>query len=394
MPIILLLSLALAAQAGEWTEETVLRRFLDQNPIELETKARLAIAAAETRARTLWSNPSVNVTREGAGRTEFYQATQSLPVNGRLALLRQAGAEQSAMIAAEGKDVFWRARYSLRSAFYRLLAAQLRLAAWSDSLRRMDEIIDILRLREQTGEGSRLDRLRAERERADMTAESGQAAAEMDLLRGEVLSFLPVGESISTAAGALAAQAPALTLEQARARALARRADLEGEKLRHEFLRSEQRAAERLRIPDPVIHAGFKRADAGLPRLETGPVIGVSLAIPLFNQGQAEVSRYTAEQQRSRARLEQLERRGTALVEAAWFAFARQRALRDNYPAATATELVDIARLAYSEGEIGILQLLDAYRTARESQLRKIDLESNAKQAQLLLELQIGEELP
>jgi cobalt-zinc-cadmium efflux system outer membrane protein len=394
MPIILLFCFGFAARAGDWTEDFLLRRFQDQNPIELESKARIAIAGAETRARTLWANPSVNVTREGAGRTEFYQAAQSLPLNGRIGLLRQAGIEQSAVIAAEGKDVFWRARCSLRSAFYRLVAGQLRVAAWTDSLQQIDQIIGVLQVREQTGEGSRFDRLRAERERAELSALSGQLRADIDLIRGEVLSLLPLGEAFQMASGSLATRKPAFSVDEARLRAFRNRADLEGERLRQDVLRSEQRAAERLRIPDPIVNGGFKRADAGLPRLETGPVLGVSLSIPLFNQGQAEVSRYAAEQQRSRARLEQLQRRTAAFVDAAWQSYERHRAVSDSYSTASVTELISIARIAYAEGEIGILQLLDAYRTARESQLRKIDLESNAKQAQILLEQQLGEELP
>ncbi len=121
--------------------------------------------------------------------------------------------------------------------------------------------------------------------------------------------------------------------------------------------------------------------------------VGLTLALPVFNQGQAEVAKFTAEEQRSRARLEQLIRRSTALVEASWESYLRHQKVRDTYPAEAAAELVSIARLAYAEGEIGILQLLDAYRAVRESHLRKIDLASAAKQAQIALELQMGEEL-
>ncbi len=181
MPTIWLLSLTLFGQNSDWTEATLLSRFLDQNPIERETRARQAIAEAEIRGRTLWANPSLSVVREGAGRTEFYQASQALPLSGRIGILRAAGSGQSASIAAEGRDLLWRSRCLLRSSFYRLLAAQHKSKAWAEAGRQIEEVIAVLALREQVGEGSRFDRLRAERERAELSSLAGQAAAEMEL---------------------------------------------------------------------------------------------------------------------------------------------------------------------------------------------------------------------
>ncbi|MEJ1939083.1 TolC family protein, partial [Nostoc sp. NIES-2111] len=161
--------------------------------------------------------------------------------------------------------------------------------------------------------------------------------------------------------------------------------------------RKEQQAAQRLRIPEPTLNAGLKRANTGAPTLDSGPVIGLSLPLPLFNQGKTEVARFSAEQERSAARLEQLTRRVQASVEAAWQSFAIHRATRDAYAQAqqhSTTELLRIATLAYQEGEIGILQLLDAHRLQRESRLRQIDLSLLAKESQIALEAQIGEELP
>jgi cobalt-zinc-cadmium efflux system outer membrane protein len=54
---------------------------------------------------------------------------------------------------------------------------------------------------------------------------------------------------------------------------------------------------------------------------------------------------------------------------------------------------VNIARVAYQEGEIGILQLLDAYRNQREASLRMIDIQVAVKEAELELERVMGEEI-
>ena len=45
---------------------------------------------------------------------------------------------------------------------------------------------------------------------------------------------------------------------------------------------------------------------------------------------------------------------------------------------------------AYDEGELGILELLDAYRTGLRSRIRWLDLKHRAKEAQIQLELASG----
>src|SRR5262245_13109240 len=89
-PALLNAALAGLCLAQEWTEAVVVQKFLDQSPHAREARARVAIAAADARGRGLYANPSINYTHEGAGRTDFFQADQILPVSGRLQLLRQA----------------------------------------------------------------------------------------------------------------------------------------------------------------------------------------------------------------------------------------------------------------------------------------------------------------
>ena len=56
-------------------------------------------------------------------------------------------------------------------------------------------------------------------------------------------------------------------------------------------------------------------------------------------------------------------------------------------------ELRRITRLAYQEGEVGILELLDSYRVTRQSLLRLLELEALAKEAQIELDRAVGEEV-
>ena len=382
--------------AQEWTETSVVQKFLEQSPYAREARARAAIAQAEAKGRTLYANPSFNYTREGAGLTEFFQAEQAIPINGRLKLLRQAGDSAVRATEAEGAFDIWQARTSLRLAFYQLLAAQERERVYSNGLKEIGDVIRVLRDREREGEGSKFDRMRTERERVELLAELALVRAEMELERSRLVAFLPPATEIATVAGQIETILGPLDGTALVQRAMVAREDFRAEQRRLEQFRLEERAADRLKIPEPVLNAGFKRADVGQNRIANGGVVGVTIPLPLFNKGQAEVARYSAEQERISARLQILTQRIRAAVEGTVRAFNVRVQARDRYRqelADSGPELIKIATVAYQEGEIGILQLLDAYRSQRQAQLRMLDIQAAVKEAQIELERVVGEEL-
>jgi outer membrane protein, heavy metal efflux system len=393
--------LGMAAIAGlcsaqEWTEASVVQKFLDQNPYAREARARVAVAQAEARGRTFLSNPRFNYSREGAGLTEFFQAEQVIPVSGRLRLLRQAGDSAVRAVEAEGAFDLWLARTALRRAFYQILVAQQQESVYTRAMEEVEKVIEVLRNREREGEGSKFDLLRTERERAELLAELSLLRAEAELARSRMLAFLPPDTQIATISGRIELS-PGITDSAALVqRALGARLDYRAEHTRLEQFRLEQEAASRLRIPEPVVNAGLKRADVGLGRIAKGPVIGVTLPLPIFNKGQAEVARFSAEQERVSARMQLLSQRIRAEIEGALRAFNIRLQARERYVQELADrgpELIKIATVAYQEGEIGILQLLDAYRTQRQAHLRLLEIDAVVKDAQIELERVLGEEL-
>ena len=81
--------LVTCAAASELTEKQVLQLFRE-SPYHKELQAGIEVVRAKTRRHTLYPNPSVSATFEGAGRTDFFVVEQALTVNGRRNLLRQA----------------------------------------------------------------------------------------------------------------------------------------------------------------------------------------------------------------------------------------------------------------------------------------------------------------
>ena len=389
-----LLFSAAGACAQEITERELVQKFLTASPHVRELNAGIAATRAETRGWSLWPNPSAGAVREGAGLTEFLQYEQPLAISGRLGLLRQAGS--AVVSSAESEAAFrqWGLISNLRSAFYELLAAQERGAAVRSNLDRLDEVIGILSAREKEGEGSAYDRLRAERERSEIETEIAVARIATATARSRLAALLAPGSlpGALVARGSLASEAPIPGLEELLARALAERGDLKAEGQQVASFGLRQRAAERLRIPEPSLIGGFKRADIG-PRLANGGFFTISVPLPVFNRGQTEAARFRAESERAQFRRQAIEQRIAAEVEAARKTLELRRALLADYQLRVQEQgrrLEDIARTAYQEGEIGILELLDAYRVNLQSRLRSLDFRSAAKQAEIELERAIG----
>jgi cobalt-zinc-cadmium efflux system outer membrane protein len=120
-------------------------------------------------------------------------------------------------------------------------------------------------------------------------------------------------------------------------------------------------------------------------------VFGVSVALPLFDAGRREAARWEADRARVEAERVSVESRIRSEITGASEVLAvRQAALSQEQPGA-AEELSQIAEVAYREGEVGILELLDAVRTASRARIRSIELRLDARLAQIALERAVGD---
>jgi cobalt-zinc-cadmium efflux system outer membrane protein len=171
---------------------------------------------------------------------------------------------------------------------------------------------------------------------------------------------------------AVSARAELLALQRS-----AERADLESE------------AARRARLPGPTLFGGLKRADVESGR-DRGGVFGLSLSLPLFDDGDREAARWAAERARAEATRTSIERQIRAEITRASEALALRQAAVVEDAEGAGDELTRIAEVAYREGEVGILELLDAGRTASRARIRSIELRLDARLAQIALERAVG----
>jgi outer membrane protein, heavy metal efflux system len=380
------------AAGQDRTEREVVELIVRDGPQARAIRAELEVTRREQLARLAYPNPSVTYSREGAGFTEFFQAEQTLPIFGARAALSRAGVAATAAAEAERDVRLWLLRSDAAAAVARVVAEQARLESGRAHVREVERLIEILRTREREGEGSRFDRLRAEQELRDTQQLVASATVALAEARVSLSGMLPRDVSLTTIAAAQIPQQPVGSVETLLTRATSTRAELRA--LDHLGQRAtlEAEAARRARLPSPNVFGGMKRADDTSGR-ETGGVFGLSVALPLFDAGRREAARWDAERARVEAERASIEHRIRSEIAGASEVLAvRQTALTQEQQGA-ADELVQIAEVAYREGEVGILELLDAVRTASRARVRSIELRLDARLAQIAVERAVGDTL-
>jgi cobalt-zinc-cadmium efflux system outer membrane protein len=378
------------AFAQDRTEREVVELIVRDGPQAHAIRAETEVTRRKQLARLAYPNPSVTYSREGAGFTEFFQAEQSLPVFGARAVLSRAGVAATAAAEAERDLRLWLLRSDAATAVARVVAEQARLESARAQVREVERLIEILRTREREGEGSRFDRLRTELELRDTNQLVASAAVAVAEARATVSGMLPPDASLTTVAAAPITQQPPVPMATLFARATSTRAELRALQQLGQRATFEAEAARRSRLPSLTLFGGMKRADDVSGR-ETGGVFGVSVALPLFDAGGRDAARWEAERARVDAERGSIESRIRSEISGASEVLAvRQAALSQEQPGA-AEELSQIAEVAYREGEVGILELLDAVRTASRARIRGIELRLDARLAQIALERAVGD---
>jgi outer membrane protein, heavy metal efflux system len=383
-------SLIVSSSARAQRTSEVVDLILREGPRAVAIRAEVEVIRREHAARRTWPNPSVAYSRESAGITEFLQVEQAFPIFGIRSALAKAGLSAVAAAEADRDARLWALRAEALSAVARLAAAQLKVAVAEAELGRVGQLIETLRVREREGEGSRFDRVRAEHELAETRRDVGDARVAVAEARAVLAGFLPPNTPPPVIAEPLFMSRPVPDDGAVVAQAAATRAELRAWRLATEGARAEADVAVRQRAPQPVVTGGLKRADNEGER-QRGSLIGLGITIPLFDTGRRDAARWDAEARRAEAERVAIEQRVRVEVAAAAVVLrTRQEALPA--PAATglADDLVTMADVAYREGDIGIVTLLDALRTSARSQSRDIDMQLEARLAQVALERAMG----
>ena len=311
---------------------------------------------------------------------------QELPISGRLGLLKQAGTAATTVAELRVRQAEFEIRQDTRTAFTRLAAAQLRLEDQSKTLALLEKLAARLGERERAGDGLKFDRLRAEREVAELRAEHRIAETDLAAARTSLAALMgltgapPLIASNSVVTGTTVRPQSLPTLDLALTTARLQRADFLASDAEVRRLEFDRQAATHLGRPHPILGGGWKNT-AGGGGSSSGYAFSAGLAIPLFNSGQAGVAATSSALAAARAEREALAVEIEQQVRGAHTQAASRLALVDEYQREAvepSRELVRIAEIAYDEGELGILELLDAHRSLVNAELRAISVQGGS----------------
>jgi cobalt-zinc-cadmium efflux system outer membrane protein len=386
------------AQTVRLTEAEALARLTGEAPRVQAARAAVEVARADILAAARWPNPRFTFNREAvAGVAEsMFTVAQPLPVTGRRQFDVRAATARADAASARAEDRIRRLRADLRLAFTALWAAQEREQELARSRQRLDELTAILGKREAAGDAAGFDRLRAEREALDVDASRGLAAAERGQAQAMLASYVAVpGEGVLEAVRPPAAAVAVPTVDELVARAEATRGDLIALSREIDAAGFAERAAERRAVPEPEIVAGTKSSNAAGG--DVGGIVSVHVAVPLFDRGQPERAAAQARARQARTEADGLRLTMRAQIAAWRAAVVERRAVAERHRAALgagADQIERIAQVSYEAGERGILELLDAHRTASAARIRQAELDSAVREAEIELEYVSGWEMP
>ena len=377
-----------AAAAAPLTEIEAVKRGLAHPDVRATLAARLDIAAGNAAAAGRWTTPEIEYSEETLGLAAGDSKERSIWVRQRLNIagvhgLERDAAERLQLAEISRNEIAEREiAADIRRLFHAALAADTELntvIAWQS---RLEELIIAVERRVNAGDASRYDHLRLQRELALLRGDALDAQATAESARDRL--FSRIGGQETELQGSLLPPPPDMTMV----------AELVGDHPLLRVLDAEAASASLSakaagRESWPEITLGLGRRDMAEPNFDSdGNLVMLAVEVPLFDRGDG--NKFAAE---SRARRLEAER---TLVASRLAADARAilreleahrqaaLALQANDPQADA--LAAIAESAYAEGEIGVMELVDAHRTDLAAQREAIARSHAARESYIELQ--------
>jgi cobalt-zinc-cadmium efflux system outer membrane protein len=383
-------------------------RAIQVSPGLLAGRADVDAAAARARQAGAFPNPVLSYGREqtsGAGVTNWQNIAlleQRLDFSGQRGAMRAAAdlrrEAASARLGAREADL----AYEVTRAYATAVAADQRSAGARDAAEAFVRAQRVTAARLAGGdisgyasrriglEAARYATLRAEAELQRRTARLALAA----LLGMNADSGLMLELRFDDALETPPAELP---LDSLSALALRARQEIRATRAEAEASAADARARRREVFPGPVAGLGFKNElIAGEDFTASGFVLQLSVPVPLWDRRRAAASAFEAER---RVHLAEADRLGRDIVRDVATAWAAMRALREQIEVIrpqlgeASRAALRAAEAAYAEGEISLVEWLDAVRAYQEAESSFATLQAEYVIQRAALERAVGARL-
>lgn len=377
------------------SEQDAIRLGLDRPEILQQMKSCLELTESDIIEARTWENPEFSYDQENTNdgpddiTERSYMLTQKFIISGQKAIKTEAAKQRHDAMTLEIAQWRLERTTNIRKKFYEALYQQQVQEIYSQWRSGMDSLEEVMQKRKNAGDISGYDLGRLKQERSLLLAEQGQALAEQQRLKQELSADIGLidGETYRAGVtGSLFPQTPPLPLENLLTQ-VPKQPGLMAMQLQTQAYATDERFAERSWLPDLTLGLGYKNIENAKG---DALLFGVSLPIPVFdrNSGSRLRAQASRHQLQNKYTLALSDRKGT--VRGLWHQERDLATVVRLLSEEDSTSLLETAKVAYNAGEIGVLEILDAYRSAFEHQAKLLALMKEARMVRIELELNTG----
>lgn len=278
-----------SGQTTTLTVEQVVKAALNNPNLLALIDARVKAAKGRYTEMTSWKNPELSYSQESTdsvskdSNEETYMLSQTFDLSGKKRLNRHAA--KLLLNSSIQKTSLLRSRTKVyaKQLFYKALYHKQRVQVINRALILISSLESAVRKRERAGDVSGYHRRRISREkylvRANLNSEKSQYQNSLNNLTTLISNTKNRSPAVNNVKGLLTPTA-SLSLDQLLAK-LSQRPDLIALQQQAKSEHFNGQAEKRAIIPPLTLGLGYKRVDESNQSLSTGPVVSLSIAIPL-----------------------------------------------------------------------------------------------------------------
>ena len=396
-------SLAQAVNSMGWEE--LRDRFKKNNPNLLAAEVFIRENKAIEITAGLRPNPVVNLSEDQfaffngspyrpTGATQLTHTLSYLVERRNKRGLRVQSAQlQTEVSKTDVMDLERQLMFTLRDSYIRVLQSKAVLELALENITAYDKVIEVNRERMRAGDIAKIDLSRVELGRVQFESDLINATVALRTAKIGMLSLLNEAISVDQfdVAGPYTDGVLVPSQDELRAKALAARPDLRSAATAIEKARNDNKLAWANGSTDPTLASDYARIG---PKNTMG--VGVSFPIKIFDKNQGEKERTRLEIERLEKVKKSIEVTAVRDVDSAYAAVESVRALLGPYKErylAQSAEVRDTVSFSYSKGGASLLELLDAQKSYRDTQVTYRNLIASFLAAVNQLSLAAGADL-
>lgn len=377
------------------SEQEAIRLGLERSEFQQKLDAFVQIAESGPAQARAWPNPEFSYSQESSdeGPSDIiqrsYLLTQEVDLSGRRGLRIKAADNRLAAAGQEASLMRLSQAAAIRRNFYEILYQQSLKDIFQQWLTSMASMAIGMRKRQAAGDISDFDLNRFLQEQGVVEAEQSRIQAihenSLQIFRG--LIGWPKEDSPLMVSGGLLPEQEPLPLDILLARS-ANHPALTALQREGQALELEEQIAGRWKIPDITFGLGVQTVSRGGG---DAVLFNISLPIPVLDRNKAEQQRAGADRRLARNKHSLALAEMEAEIRGLWRQVTGLTAAARRLNEQDSRFLVQTAETAYWAGEIGVFEVLDAYRSAFERQAQALSLMREARMMQIELDLLTGE---